>query len=63
MVVAYYSDKYKNRYAFIIGPALVCLTGLCLTAFAHENKVRYFGVSNYFICINYGTQTYNQASS
>jgi hypothetical protein len=63
MIVAYYSDKYKIRYPFIIGPALVTLTGLCLTAFAHNNKVRYFGVSNYFIYINDGTQTYNQAPS
>ncbi|KIM40317.1 hypothetical protein M413DRAFT_446501 [Hebeloma cylindrosporum] len=44
MIVAYYSDKTKNRYAFIIGPALVTLIGLCLTAFARQNEVRYFGV-------------------
>ncbi|KIM40316.1 hypothetical protein M413DRAFT_28802 [Hebeloma cylindrosporum] len=44
MVVAYYSDKTKSRSAFIIGPALVTVIGLCLTAFARQNEVRYFGV-------------------
>ncbi|KAH9485505.1 putative transporter [Psilocybe cubensis] len=43
MIVAYYSDKQKHRCGYIVLGTMVCLTGLCLTAFAKHNGVRYFG--------------------
>jgi len=43
MIVAYFSDKHKHRSGFIVLCSAVCLIGLCLTAFAKKNEVRYFG--------------------
>ncbi|KAG6885384.1 hypothetical protein C0993_002347 [Termitomyces sp. T159_Od127] len=37
------SDKTRHRGGFIIIQALICIVGLCLTAFAHDGYVRYFG--------------------
>ncbi|KJA28875.1 hypothetical protein HYPSUDRAFT_61710 [Hypholoma sublateritium FD-334 SS-4] len=44
MLIAYFSDKHKHRASYIVGCAMVCITGLSLTAFAHHNHVRYLGV-------------------
>ncbi|KAF8161310.1 major facilitator superfamily domain-containing protein [Crassisporium funariophilum] len=43
LLVAWLSDKHKHRSGFIVLTTLVCLIGLCLTAFAKQNEVRYFG--------------------
>ena len=43
MIVAYFSDKQKHRCGYIVVCVVVCLVGLCLTAFAKQNPVRYFG--------------------
>ncbi|PPQ87485.1 hypothetical protein CVT25_008221 [Psilocybe cyanescens] len=43
MIVAYFSDKQRHRCGYIVLGTGVCLTGLCLTAFAKQNSVRYFG--------------------
>ncbi|KAG5635165.1 hypothetical protein H0H81_012177 [Sphagnurus paluster] len=37
------SDKTKHRGSFIVIQALIGLVGLTLTAFAHDNHVRYLG--------------------
>ncbi|KAF8178649.1 major facilitator superfamily domain-containing protein [Mycena galopus ATCC 62051] len=41
---AWLSDKYKHRAGFIVTQGLISITGLCLTAFSPQNKVRYFGI-------------------
>ncbi|KAG6828257.1 hypothetical protein H0H92_008645 [Tricholoma furcatifolium] len=38
------SDRTKHRGGFIVIQALMCLIGLCLTAFANNGHIRYFGV-------------------
>ncbi|KAF9451528.1 MFS general substrate transporter [Macrolepiota fuliginosa MF-IS2] len=43
LLSSWLSDKYKHRSGFIIFNTLVCIVGLCLTAFAKQNAVRYFG--------------------
>ncbi|KAF5348639.1 hypothetical protein D9758_006746 [Tetrapyrgos nigripes] len=43
MFFAWISDKKKHRAGFIAAQALITLVGVCLTAFAQDNGVRYFG--------------------
>ncbi|KAG6861105.1 hypothetical protein C0995_003834 [Termitomyces sp. Mi166 len=38
------SDRTKHRGGFIVIQALICIVGLCLTAFSHNGYVKYFGV-------------------
>ncbi|KAJ6593467.1 major facilitator superfamily domain-containing protein [Mycena capillaripes] len=40
---AWLSDKYRHRAGFIVIQGLISITGLCLTAFSPQNRVRYFG--------------------
>ncbi|KAH0588802.1 hypothetical protein H2248_004602 [Termitomyces sp. 'cryptogamus'] len=44
MFFSWLSDKTKHRGGFIVIQALICIVGLCLTAFSHNGYVRYFGV-------------------
>ncbi|KAJ7935100.1 major facilitator superfamily domain-containing protein [Mycena leptocephala] len=41
---AWLSDKYRHRAGFIVIQGLISITGLCLTAFSHQNRVRYLGI-------------------
>ncbi|KAF7362253.1 High-affinity nicotinic acid transporter [Mycena venus] len=41
---AWLSDKYRHRAGFIGIQGLISITGLCLTAFSTQNRVRYFGI-------------------
>jgi len=41
---AWLSDKYRHRAGFILIQGLISITGLCLTAFSPQNRVRYFGI-------------------
>lgn len=43
-IVAYFSDKYRQRGAGIIFQACLCIIGLPIMGFAHAPGVRYFGV-------------------
>jgi MFS family permease len=43
LATAWLSDRVKHRSGFIIANCLLCILGLCLTAFAKANAVRYFG--------------------
>ncbi|KAJ7594898.1 major facilitator superfamily domain-containing protein [Mycena floridula] len=43
MFFAWLSDKQKHRGGYIVIQACITLIGTCLTAFAHQNSVRYFG--------------------
>jgi len=42
--VAYWADRYKHRSTFILLTVVVCMTGICLLAFANQNGVRYLGM-------------------
>ncbi|KAF5354896.1 hypothetical protein D9756_005469 [Leucocoprinus leucothites] len=43
LVFSWLSDRLRHRSGFIILNTLICIAGLCLTAFAKQNEVRYFG--------------------
>lgn len=43
LLTSWMSDRLKHRSGFIILNTSICITGLCLTAFAKQNEVRYFG--------------------
>lgn len=51
MIISRISDRKKHRTSFILGAALICMAGLCVTAFAKDNGVRYFGKSRRVIII------------
>ncbi|KAJ7169057.1 major facilitator superfamily domain-containing protein [Mycena crocata] len=41
---AWLSDKTRHRAGYIVIQGLISIIGLCLTAFASQNNVRYFGI-------------------
>ncbi|KAG6920204.1 hypothetical protein DXG01_004973 [Tephrocybe rancida] len=44
MFFSWISDRTKHRGGFIVIQALICITGLSLTAFSNNGHIRYFGV-------------------
>ncbi|KAG6850853.1 hypothetical protein H0H93_007471 [Arthromyces matolae] len=44
MFFSWMSDRTRHRGGFIVIQSLICLVGICLTAFSGNGHIRYFGV-------------------